>query len=77
MIDWQLMETAPRDGRPVLLCAKLSSYPPEPKNHFPIVGFWHQTIMRWKVAPEHWNPQEELIATHWAPIPKSPLEAGQ
>ena len=74
MIKWQSMDTAPQDGRPVLLWARLSSYPPEPNDHFPIVGFWHRAIMRWKVAPENLNPQEALIATHWAPLPAKPPE---
>ena len=74
MSDWKPIETAPKDGRSILLWARLSSYPPEPADHFPIVGFWHQAIMRWKVAPENLNCQEALIATRWAPLPPNPPE---
>jgi hypothetical protein len=75
MVNWQSIDTAPKDGRSVLVWARLGSSPFEKGDHFPIVGFWHPTIMCWKVAPEHLNPQEELIASHWAPIPKLPQEA--
>lgn len=72
MRDWSTINTAPTDGRSLLLWARLSSYPPETSDHFPIVGFWHSAIMRWKVAPEQLNAQEALIATHWAAIPNAP-----
>jgi hypothetical protein len=72
MTEWKPEESAPKDGTVVLLWARLGSYPPESDNYFRIVGFWHRSIGKWKVAPEHLNPQEELHATHWAPIPKPP-----
>jgi hypothetical protein len=75
MTDSKTIESAPKDGTPVLLWARLSSYPPEPDNYFWIVGFWHGSIARWKVAPEQLNAQEELIATRWAPLPKPPQGA--
>lgn len=77
MTHWEPERTAPKDGRAVLLWARLSSHPPEPNSHFPIVGFWHQTIMCWKVAPECLNPQEGLIATHRAQLPKPLKGVGQ
>lgn len=77
MTDWKPIDTAPKDGTAVLLWARLSTYPPEPDNYFRIVGFWHRAIARWKVAPEHLNAQEELIATHWAPLPQPPQRPEQ
>lgn len=68
---WRPIDTAPT-STPVLLWARLSSAPPEPSDHFPIVGVWHRALMRWKVSPELLNAREELIATHWAPIPNPP-----
>jgi hypothetical protein len=76
MTGWKSIEdNPPKDGRSVLLWARLSSYPPEPNDHFPIVGFWHRAIMQWKVAPEQLNAQETLIATKWVPIPPAPVAA--
>ena len=76
--DWQLIESAPKDGHPLLLWARLSSQPPERDNYYRIVGFWHRSISQWKVSPEHLNAPESLDASHWAPLPKPPgEEAGQ
>ena len=72
MTDWQPLKTAPKDGSPVLLWARLGSHPPEGESFFPIVGFWHRSVGRWKVAPEVLNAPEDLIPTYWAPSPKPP-----
>ena len=41
-------------------------------DYSPIVGFWHKSIERWKVAPEHLNREEELGPSHWVEIPEPP-----
>jgi hypothetical protein len=45
----------------VLLWARLASVPPGSTGFSLIVGFWHKSIERWKVAPELLNRDEELI----------------
>jgi hypothetical protein len=72
MNDWNFIETAPKDGTLVLLWARLGSNPPSANDFYPIVGFWHSLIEPWKVAPEHLNQEEHLIASFWAPIPAPP-----
>ena len=70
--DWRPIEEAPKDGRSVLLWARLRSNPPEPDDFYPIIGFWHPLIEQWKVAPEHLNSSEVLTPSHWADIPEAP-----
>ena len=75
LTNWK-PKSAPRSGMPVLLWARLKSNPPSGGDFYPIVGFWHASVQRWKVSPEHLNREEELIATHWVALPEPP-EAGQ
>ena len=65
MSNWKPIESAPRDGTPVLLWAQLKSKPPTGDDFHPIVGFWHRSIDRWKVTPEDLNSEDDLIATYW------------
>jgi Putative Actinobacterial Holin-X, holin superfamily III len=44
---------------PVLLWARLKSFPPSGDDFYSIVGFWHPSIQRWKVWPE-----QELVGFH-------------
>jgi len=53
MTNWRAIEEAPRDGRSVLLWARLKTNPPSFNDFYPIVGFWHHSIQEWKVWPEH------------------------
>ena len=76
LTNWKPIETAPRNGTPVLLWARLRSNPPSPDDCYPIVGFWHASVERWKVSPEHLNREEDLIASHWVALPEPP-KAGQ
>jgi hypothetical protein len=73
MIDWQPIETAPMDGRPVLLWARLRAHPPEPGSFFEVVGYYNRAsgVERWKTR----ETDEDLEAIHWAPIPKPPTRA--
>lgn len=72
MTKWQSIETAPRDGTPLLLWARLKSKPPTGDDFHPIVGFWHRSIERWKVTPDDLNSEDDLIATYWIAIPDPP-----
>jgi hypothetical protein len=70
MTDWKpIGDNPPRDGRPVLLYARLKSAPAEKDiPSYLVVGFWHKAIGRWKTHPEELNKGEELVPTHWAEI---------
>ena len=71
MTSWKPIGSAPKIGTRVLLWARCKSIPPD-DDYSPIVGFWHKSIERWKVAPEHLNREEELVPSHWAEIPEPP-----
>jgi hypothetical protein len=71
MTDWKSIESAPKDGRPLLLFASLKTVSPGLDNKpVPVVGHWHRAIERWKVWPDHLGSGAELIPTHWAWIPE-------
>ena len=73
MTSWKPIEDAPKDGRSVLLWARLKSAPAERDDlSFPVIGFWHKSSERWKVAPEILNWSEELIPTYWTELPLPP-----
>lgn len=78
MTEWKPIEDAPKDGKPLLLWARLKSNPPGPSDHYPMVGFWPSSIVGWAVYPQHLSG-EQLIPTHWAELPASPptQRAGQ
>jgi hypothetical protein len=71
MTIWKPIGGAPKTGTRVLLWARCKSIPPD-DDYSAIVGFWHKSIERWKVAPEHLNREEELMPTHWMEIPDPP-----
>jgi hypothetical protein len=75
MMNWQPITNEQKNGKPLLLWARMKSCPPEPNDHYPIVGFWHESIKDWKVYPEHLNRGEELIASHWTALPATPEES--
>ena len=72
MTNWKPIESAPKDETPVLLWARLKTSPPAEDDFYMVVGFWHRSVQRWKVSPEHLNREEELIASHWAALPEPP-----
>jgi hypothetical protein len=70
MTGWKSIESAPKDGRPLLLFATLKTISPGLSNKpVPVVGHWHRAIERWKVWPDHLGGGAELLPTHWAWIP--------
>ena len=65
-VKWQPIETAPKDGRKILVCSN--------------IGFI--AFARWKVifGEGNWNTMGGGITqpddiTHWMPLPKAPEEA--
>ena len=71
MTSWKPIKDAPKDGRSVLLWARIKTVPPGNVDFSPIVGFWHKDIEQWRVAPEHLSG-EVLIPTYWTKIPEVP-----
>jgi hypothetical protein len=63
MID-QPIETAPKDGSSLLLLARPWAHPEEPEGYSVVVGYWHESLARWKAR----NTDEDLFAIKWAPI---------
>lgn len=62
MTDWQPIETAPKDGKLILLCEVDDEGPSDPK-----IGSWDGE--GWKIYEpfeDHWN------WTHWHPLPDPP-----
>jgi hypothetical protein len=70
MNGWKSIESAPKDGRALLLFARLKSNPDQVA--YPVVGFWHDQIKRWKPFPELLNREEELIPSWWIGFPEPP-----
>ena len=72
MTSWKPIEDAPKDGRSVLLWARLASAPAERDDFsFPVVGFWHMAFEWWKVAPALLG-EKGLIPTYWTELPPEP-----
>src|SRR3990167_1984817 len=80
MTDWQPIETAPKDGKPILsYCA--SGYDEQPYS----VIWWHAEIHEWwetvatdtkklrSEAAGYWAGGENY-PTHWLPLPPPPKE---
>lgn len=74
-MEWQPIETAPKDGTAILLWEQYSAAP--------FVGWWVPSCQEWTVSKEHvsaeggWdgaNVVDLLVApiTHWMPLPKPP-----
>jgi hypothetical protein len=64
---WKDESSAPRDGRTLLLVARLNT---DGTRFAPLVGFWHQTEHEWR--PEPTDDGTELIVTHWMEISTLP-----
>lgn len=84
MTEWQPIETAPKDGTPILLWsedAEIDAFNDHPKwgnvvldykspPSFPFVGFWTQ--YGWQLA--HYSAFN-YSPTHWMPLPDLPRRA--
>lgn len=73
MTEWQPIETAPKDGTPILLARK----------EYIDIGLWdHTHICRQGAAPGSWmsgfdgsgpdGPEDDYWPTHWMPLPQPP-----
>lgn len=72
--QWQPIETAPKDGTPILIWQ-----PGNPKHNFGAADDNRYAIGYWRT----WEPnggwgnrnQQTVISTHWMPLPQPPKEA--
>ncbi len=66
---WQPIETAPRDGTPVLIMVPLLS-------NEPLIGCWNKVFCEWQ---DQWNDALDEggneVPTHWQPLPEPPETA--
>jgi hypothetical protein len=68
--NWRTMDYAPKDGRKVLLIAKLDLPGEEPG---PVVGRWYRApVEEWRPTPEPLNTGRKLIPSLWMEIPEFP-----
>jgi hypothetical protein len=70
MTNWKPIEDAPKDGRPVLLWARLKSAPAEKgAASYPIVGRWDN--WQWQATPDLLS-SAVLIPAYWSELPLEP-----
>lgn len=84
MSDWQPIETAPKDGRWILLCGGKIDYGWDGDDQPACVaGQWTEHLNRRKVPEGRWQFAwfdggyygEYEHPTHWMPLPKPPGQA--
>lgn len=79
-MNWKKIDTAPKDGAPVLLWEQYSTNP--------FVGYWADYAKRWVVCHEHveaeggWDGANvvddiSMPITHWCPLPPPPATGGE
>jgi hypothetical protein len=66
---WKRIDSAPKDGTPVLLIARFNI---QTEENGTVVGHWENAIERWKPVPRFLDNGHELIPTWWMEIPKLP-----
>lgn len=72
-MKWEPIESAPKDGSPILACAALGHY-------VPITAYWssyHPNATGekcWRTSLICGNKLHEL--THWMPLPQPPVTEG-
>jgi hypothetical protein len=67
---WKRMDSAPKDGRPMLLNARFKL--DASSKHAPVVGYWNNHVRQWKLAAEYVSQADELLPDYWMEIPKPP-----
>ena len=76
VMQWQPIETAPKDGTEVLLYQPRGAFKPwkgRIRDWAVNIGYWHQPG-----NPEHpgyWMGNRQMRPTHWMPLPEPPREA--
>lgn len=65
---WQPIETAPKDGTPVMLFARHVRATASIR----IVGWWNPVIKCWIDSVFSPNVPQRIIPSHWMPLPAAP-----
>ena len=73
MTNWKSMDDAPKDGRKLLLFARLKIIPDDVLS--PFDGFWDLRMNKWKVAHDIFEIHE-LIPSWWMEIEEPPSASG-
>lgn len=67
---WKDKSSAPKDGNPVLLIARLNI---DGAKFNPVVGRWLKSDEQWRSDPQDLNEKGvDLVIKCWAPIPELP-----
>ena len=67
MIDWQLIETAPKDSTEILI-----GWFHEPGQTTMSVAFWNSIKKTWCSPWTQFNRHAANQPTHWTPLPEPP-----
>jgi len=67
MMEWQPIETAPKDGMRVMLCSAIGKIPGWANKR----DYYH--LAQWN--GQHWTPYVPNHWTHWMPLPPPPTES--
>jgi hypothetical protein len=62
---WQPIETAPKDGEIILVYGAFYDFATLRDVYF---AYWEESTQAWEIEGE------EIIATHWMPLPEGPGE---
>jgi len=79
-MNWQPIETAPKDGTWVLLCFKYWGEPPHSLTPIIMMGAVEQHAegvlieRNWWAGPAVFVPSNWPQPTHWMPLPQPPSE---
>jgi len=69
---WQPIETAPKDGTPVLLAIPWHG---EGRGYLRFIGRWDWNCNRWEKGESnrtYFTERMQAAFTHWMPLPKPP-----
>lgn len=81
-MEWQPIETAPKDGTDVFIWEQYSQTPVV-ASYTNYTNRWGQTIGRWSACSEHYDVDGDAclkdrlcqyLITHWMPLPKPPAD---
>lgn len=66
-MEWQSIETAPKDGTQVLARVKMDSYPAETR----IICYYPSKYF-WSCEAGPFEGEDDYEPTHWMPLPPAP-----
>lgn len=75
MMEWQDIESAPRDGTPVLLFTSWAWADGDDGAMF-VVGQYDERSKQWHFVtpPNYWNGSDGITINAWMPLPPPPKE---